>query len=209
MSVKTDDLGSVYGARSVEEIHAAYEGWAATYDAENLAKGFRLPGVAAGFVARYVSTSAGTILDAGCGTGLVGEALGVLGYPAVDGIDLSEEMLGLAQARGCYQGLAVQELGKPIPVEDGAYAAFACIGSFGPGHAPPESLDELVRVTRAGGFGVFNLVEATWEEQGFGDKIAELERAGLWRVVERPAPFRPYLLGEPELLSRVFVCEML
>ena len=43
------------------------------------------------------------ILDLGCGTGLVVEHLYKLGYKNVDGIDISEEMLKLSEAKGVYR----------------------------------------------------------------------------------------------------------
>ena len=199
------DLDAVYSAGSVAEIRQAYEDWSAKYDADNLRKGYRLAGIAAGYVTRYLEPTDGPLLDAGCGTGLVGEALAIYGYQAIDGCDLSPEMLAVAQGRGCYRDLAVQELGRPIPVPDGHYAAFTCFGSFGPGHAPPESLDELVRVIRPGGHGIFNVRSDTYEEQGFARKLEDLSSAGAWLLVEASPDFRPYLLGEPDLLVKAFV----
>ncbi len=209
MPMKTEALEHVYGARTPEESRALYDSWAGEYDAENIAKGFRLPGVAAGFVARHVARDAGPILDAGCGTGLVGEALHVLGYRHIAGIDLSPGMLAAARARGVYDGLAERRLGEALPEADGTYAAACCVGSFGPGHAPPESLFELARVTRSGGHVIFNTVEAHWEAQGFPAVFAALAEAGRWREAERSDPFRAYLLAEPEVLCRVFVFKVL
>lgn len=209
MPLKTEGLDGVYGATSVDEIHAAYQDWAETYDAETLAKGFWLPAICAGYMARHVDRDDGPILDAGCGTGLVGAALSALGFARIDGIDLSPAMLERARMRGVYTGLSVQELGRPIPVADASYAAFGCFGSFGPGHAPPDSLDELVRITRAGGMGLFNVIEASSADQGFDARIAGLAEAGRWRVIERSEPIRAFLLAEPELLTRIYVCEVL
>ena len=45
-----------------------------------LAKGFRLPFLGAGLLASYLGRTHGPILDAGCGTGLVGETLMLMGY---------------------------------------------------------------------------------------------------------------------------------
>lgn len=209
MPTKNEALERVYAARTPDEIRDAYQGWAGGYDAENLAGGFRLPSMAAAYVARHVPVEASPLLDAGCGTGLVGEALSVLGYRGLVGLDISEAMLDAAGRLGVYSRLARQDLGQKIPEPDGAFAAFSCVGSFGPGHAPPESLDELVRVTRPGGVGIFNVVEASYEAQGFAAKMAELEAAGRWRERERSPAHRAYLLAEPELLVRIFVFEIL
>jgi predicted TPR repeat methyltransferase len=50
-----------------------------------------------------------TILDLGCGTGLAGEAFADLGA-AIDGVDLSVQMLLRAEARGCYRRLIEADL---------------------------------------------------------------------------------------------------
>ena len=205
----SDHLKKVYGARSVAEIRDAYQGWANAYDADNLVKGFRLPGLAAGLAARHVPVDTGPILDAGCGTGLVGESLSIFGYRELIGLDLSQEMLAAAESRGVYRRLFTQELGKPIDLESDSVAAFTCIGSFGPGHAPPSSLDELVRVVRPGGVGIFNLVDRYYEELGFAAKMQELTEAGLWREKEVTRPFPFYLLAEPDLTGRIYVFEVL
>jgi len=207
--VKTQDLGDVYGARSPEEIGAIYDGWSESYDADNLRKGFRLPGLAAGYVARHVPKEAGPVLDAGCGTGLVGEALWALGYRSIRGIDISEGMLNSAARLTMYEKLDLRDLSKPLPEEDGSVAATVCTGSFGPGHAPASALAELARVTRPGGAVVFNLVEGAWEDRGFPEAMEALSRAGRWEEVERSAPVRAYLLAEPDLLVRLFVFRVL
>lgn len=209
MSTESEDLARVYGARSPGEIREAYEGWSARYDADNIAKGFRLPQLAAAFAARHIPADAGPVLDAACGTGLVGESLALLGYREIVGLDISPAMLAAARALGVYARLEEQDLGEPVPAADGTFAGFLCIGAFGPGHAPPAALDELARVTRAGGAGIFNLVEATAEAQGFPAKMAALAEAGRWRLRERSPAFRPYLLAEPELVCRMHVYEVL
>ena len=44
-----------------------------------------------------------SILDLGCGSGLVGEQLHKRGYQNIDGIDLSAEFLKEAQKKGVYR----------------------------------------------------------------------------------------------------------
>ncbi len=208
MSLKTDDLDAVYGAKSPEETRAIYDDWAANYDTELMAKGYWLPMLAAGLVARYVAAEE-PVLDAGCGTGLIGVTLGALGHRRIAGLDLAEGMVATAERLGVYERLYTHRLGTPIPEPDGAFGAVVSTGSFGPGHAPPESLEEFARVVRPGGHVIFNVVEASWEEQGFPAVIDRLAAAGRWRERERSAPVRAFLLAEPELMVRFFVYEVL
>jgi len=208
-SFHSDDLDKVYGAKTPEESRAAYDAWAPAYDTENLEKGFRLPGAGAGYVARFVGVDAGPLLDAACGTGLVGEALKVLGFPEIVGNDLSPEMLGMAERTGAYAKLYEQKLGEPLPEADGTYAGACIFGAFGPGHAPPESLDELARVVRPGGHVLFNVPDEAFESRGFPRAIAGLEQSGRWRKAVWSPRFRPFLIAEPEMFNRIFVYEVL
>lgn len=153
----TDHLDGVYGALSPEEARAIYDTWSKSYDADNLARGFRLPFLGAGLLASFLGRSQGPLLDAGCGTGLVGDALRLMGYGHVFGCDLSPEMLARAEQSGAYAGLAQTDMGAGLPYEDNHFAGFACIGSFGPGHAPPATLTHLARATRPGGYTVSSI----------------------------------------------------
>ena len=99
-------------------------------------------------------------------------------------------------------------MGAGLPFDDGHFAGFTCFGSFGPGDAPPDSLEHLARVTRKGGVGVFNVVEATYEEQGFPALIYRLCADGVWQVEESTAPLRAYLLAEADLLVRCYAVRM-
>lgn len=209
MTARTEDLDDVYGAKSPEESRRIYDLWSSSYDADNLARGFRLPGLGAACLARYMGQTDGPLLDAGCGTGLVGETLELLGYGPITGCDLSDEMIAEARKTGAYAGFRQADMGQSLPFDDDAFAGFACIGSFGPGHAPPESLIHLARVTRPGGYGVFNLIEHSYEEQGFPAVMDGLSKDGKWEVVRRSDRFLPFLLGEPDLWSRLYVVRML
>jgi len=205
MTKSGSDLDEVYGANTVEDIRNIYEGWAAAYDLDNLQKGYRLPAMAAGYVTRYIDRGAGPILDAGCGTGLVGEALNILGYSDLEGFDLSPQMAAAAATRKVYRKLGVQELGKEIPEDNNRFEAVTCIGSFGPGHAPPASLDELVRIVRPEGHIIFNIRDDTYIEQGFKARMDALSAAGKWQLVEASPAFRAFLVGEPDITVMIFV----
>jgi len=67
-----DWAGRVYGAKSNEELKKEYDAWAADYDRDVESVRYSLPALAAGLFGRYVAADAGEVLDAGCGTGLLG-----------------------------------------------------------------------------------------------------------------------------------------
>jgi len=198
-------LDMVYAAETETQLAAAYAAWANGYDMETAALGYGLPFVIAAWVARHVPKGEGPLLDAGCGTGLSGPYFQALGYGSIEGLDLSEEMLDLARARGGYTVLTQAALGGPLPWADGHFAAVFSTGVFTAGHAPATSLDELVRITRPGGFVIFTVRDVVLEAGGFRAKFAELEAAGRWRPVEESQPFRAFAVAEPEVLVQAFV----
>ncbi|RGP35757.1 class I SAM-dependent DNA methyltransferase [Pseudotabrizicola alkalilacus] len=178
-------LGKVYEAQAPEQVAAAYDAWAASYDAEMAAAGYRHPSIGCALLARQAPRGAGPVLDAGCGTGLLGDWLGILGFAPVEGLDLSTGMLAVARAKGSYARLHQLALGQPLPFADGAFAAVISTGVFTTGHVGAEALPELIRITRSGGPLVLTVKTTLWED-GFATALHSM--AGV-RVVETTAPY--------------------
>jgi len=93
----------VCSSRSNQELARRYDQCAEDYDAA-LKRDFeyRAPEVTAEFFARYVPGEA-MILDAGAGTGMVGEVLTKLGYVNLVAMDLSQGMLEVTRQKNVYQ----------------------------------------------------------------------------------------------------------
>ncbi|MDP3899205.1 MAG: class I SAM-dependent methyltransferase [Mesorhizobium sp.] len=206
---ESDALAQVYAAKSASELADAYAAWSNGYDRETAALGYALPFIIAAWVARHVAPADAKLLDAGCGTGLSGPYLAALGYAHIEGLDMSEDMLALARGRGVYADLRQGRLGDVLPWPDGHFTAFLSTGVFTEGHAPAASLDELVRITRRGGFAVFTVRLSVLASGGFEAKFRELEQAGRWRAVEASPPFRAFAVAEPDVLVKAFVFEVL
>ncbi len=181
-------LKRVYEARSTAESRRIYDDWAESYDADVSSGGYSYAPMAAGLFGRYVAPGDTPILDAGCGSGLIGATLACLNYAELTGIDLSEGMLQAAARKGVYRDLRRRTLGEPLDFEDGAFQAVVCTGVFTPGHAPPDSLTELIRVTASNGVLIFCCTEAALSEGGFGAKIQALADAGLWTQIDTAGP---------------------
>ena len=182
-------LGKVYSATRPEEVAALYDGWADTYDADMAVNGYRHPSISLALLARHLPRGAAPVLDAGCGTGLVGEWLGIIGYFDVEGLDLSTGMLARAKAKGVYTKLHNLALGGPLPFPDGHFAGIVSAGVFTTGHVGAEGLDELIRACRKGGVIVLTVKNTLWDD-GFAARIAELEAQG---VVSRAEETEPYV----------------
>lgn len=181
-------LGAVYQAKQPEEIAALYDRWADTYEAEMSAAGYRHPTICLALLARHLPRGAAPLLDAGCGTGLMGEWLGILGYPHVEGLDISEGMLAKATRKKVYAALHRLPIGTALPFADGHFAGIVSAGVFTSGHVGVEGLDELVRICRPGGAIVLTVKDTLWDA-GFSDAVAALAARGLVSVAEETQPY--------------------
>jgi SAM-dependent methyltransferase len=182
-------VAEVFEAGDREDLIRAYARWAERYDEDMLGLEMRGPEIVASMAARYVRDRASPILDAGAGTGRVGELLAILGYSNLVALDLSEAMLARAQERNVYRALHQGALGDQLAFADDVFGAVVAAGVFTAGHAPPSSFDELLRVTRSGGLIIFTLATPSYETGGFKDKLETLKREGRWRPIEATAPF--------------------
>jgi hypothetical protein len=77
-----------------------------------------------------------------------------------------------------------------------------------PGHAPIETLDELIRVTRPGGFIAFSLRHDAGQLPHYLTYPETLEREGKIREVFRSDAFITMPFGEPSVMNAVHVCEV-
>lgn len=177
-------LGAVYAAGSAEQIAQGYDAWAETYEADMARAGYRHPAVCLALLARHLPTGTSPVLDAGCGTGLLGGWLGLVGYPQVDGLDLSDGMLAVAIRKTCYRSLYQLALGRALPFADGAYGGILSAGVFTTGHVGAEALDELARICRKGGVFVVTVKLPIWQD-GFARHAARVGFA----LVEASDPY--------------------
>ena len=81
----------------------------------------------------------------------------------------------------------------------------ACVGVLTVGHAPANSLDELIRITRSGGHIVFSLRPDVYRDSGFKEKQDSLEEEGKWKLVESSEEFQPLPKGEPDVYHQVWI----
>ena len=206
---RTERIQRTYESKDHAELTSEYNVWASDYDADLQALGFTGPRAGAVTLAKYVTHRDAELLDAGAGTGMVGEELARLGFRHITALDLSPGMLTVANKKSVYEELAVGELGKPLGFETGRFTGTTCIGTLTFGHAPPDSLDELVRVTKTGGTVVFSMRTDYYTEGGFDVKQASLEKAGKWRLLERGKPFQPMPNGEPDIWYEIWAYEVL
>ena len=163
-----------------DNIKAYYEDWAETYNDDTAATDYNGPLMAARLLQRELRDGQALLLDAGCGTGLVGVELGKLGYSAIDGFDLSESMAELARETGCYRKV-LGEIDIMLAAEyyaDSSYDAVLSVGVFTLGHVPPEALRVLLQLTRPGGLLVVSTRTQYYDQSGFRELLDGMLEAG-------------------------------
>ncbi len=172
-------LESSYKLASPEDNSEYYDEFASHYDAEFAdALGWHYP---AAIVAAYrdkATPNDTPIADIGCGTGLVA---GALNFPRekVDGIDISSEMLKVAEEKKLYRSLYQVDLTKALDDIANDYGAVLSAGTFTSGHLGPEPLRGLLDIARSNALYVIGVKKAFFLEAGFDPVLRDMEDSGL------------------------------
>ena len=175
----------IYKLKTTDEVMKYYDEWGVDnkYDQDMVDWKYSGPKETIEVFKKYAENKDIKIYDAGCGTGLVGAELKKFGYNYYDGADLSQKLLDLVP-KDLYQKLSKVDLNKPIEIQDNAYDAVMCVGTFTFGHVKPHALNEFVRITKNKGLICFTINEGIYEEYGFDKKIKELNDTKLWNMKE-------------------------
>ncbi|HMB16765.1 MAG TPA: class I SAM-dependent methyltransferase [Pelovirga sp.] len=175
----------VLKAADKKELAAAYAEWADHYDQDLLGElGYVAPALACERLLTYLTDPQARILDAGCGTGIVGKFLHQEDYLNLEGLDYSEHMLNKAREKVLYRKLYQADLTAPLDFADGEFDAIISVGTFTCGHVGPEAFNELIRVTRPGGYLCFAVREQAWEEDDYQTTMDRLARQDVWWLQE-------------------------
>jgi SAM-dependent methyltransferase len=169
-----------------DAIREFYDTWSKDYDNDLLLTiGYVGATIAAEALVKHVSDTA-LVLDAGCGTGLVGIELIKRKWDlTIDGIDLTPAMLEQSRSKGAYRKLNIADMSGPLyDIDDDTYDGIVSAGVFTNGHVGPEGLDELIRVAKPGAPIVLTVRDSAWEADGFKDKIGQLEKDGRTKTLE-------------------------
>ena len=176
---------ATYEAETLEELDDAYGKWASLYDRDTLdGMGYVGPQIAASMLDQHLDAKASRVLDAGCGTGLVGMMLNKMGYENVDAMDYSKAMLAEAEKKEVYSKVFQEDMNKELAIADDTYDATICVGTFTYAHVGPHAFDELIRVTRPGGYICFTIRDGAYQEYGYRNKMLEMEACNRWALEE-------------------------
>ena len=175
----------IYKLKTKEEVMKYYDEWSKKnkYDKDMVDWNYTGPKETVDVLKKHALNKDVKILDAGCGTGLVGIELKKNGYTNIDGADLSQKLLNLVP-KGYYNWLKQIDLNKQLKIKNNIYDVVMCVGTFTFGHVKPPALDEFVRITKNKGLICFTINEGIYEEYGFDKKIKELSNNKSWNVIE-------------------------
>ena len=195
MGKQADIHVKILTASSTDELMGVYDGWADAYEQELLEEwGYTSPQKAVQLLSDIMILEGMRVLDAGCGTGLVGALLKKSGAASLTGIDYSPGMLAKAEAKQVYDSLDKMDMNEPLPLPSNSFDATTCIGTFTATHVKPDALRELVRVTRSGGALIFTVRDDYWQATNFVDLITELHVEKL--VFIEQIRLEPYIHSE-------------
>ena len=181
------------GTSDPGEVADRYDQWAKGYDDDLSSWSYQAPTVVTETVlSRH--PQAGSVLDVGCGTGLVGQALRARGFAGqIRGLDISQASLDLAQHSGAYDTVEQADLQQRLPLEDDSVDALVCVGVMTYLPEVEAVWREFARVTRSGGLVVLTQREDLWDSRSCQAVVDQLQRDGVWTPVEiaGPAPYLP------------------
>ncbi len=178
---------------SLNSIAGYYDNLAKNYDTAVAAWGYCLPEATVEDVIRFTGLGVNvSVLDLGCGNGLVGAALAKRGFTNITGADISRASLDIAENRGCYKSLHQADLLQPLSIfEDNTFDLLICVGTTSylskyyttneclwpfiiKYVLDPSVLDEWVRVVKGGG-GVVCFTVKTSHWTAWESRLNQLE----------------------------------
>jgi ubiquinone/menaquinone biosynthesis C-methylase UbiE len=182
------DIGNklpIYKLKAGKEVEEYYDEWTIKnkYDQDMLEWKYSGPQETVALFKKYNTKNNIKILDAGCGTGLVGLELKKNGFTNIDGADFSQKMLDLIP-QNVYKNLFKFDLNKKVDIKDDTYEGITCVGTFTYGHVNPPALDEMIRICKKKSHICFTINLGIYKEYGFDKKIKELEDGNSWKIIE-------------------------
>lgn len=205
---KTRELHQVYASDNPEKSAEIYDGWSNEYEQHMQGVGYTHPAIVASLLTRVLPSTDLPILDAGTGTGILGEILASIGYTNLTGFDASQGMLEYAKTKNIYQDLQTGLLGERLSYQDDHFIASVASGVFTQGHAPLDGLTELVRVTRPGGHIIFT-ISRIYLGETFEKFSKVLTEAGKWQQIDCSRQYDSAPLAKETLTSQAFAFAVL
>lgn len=150
-----------------------YDQWAQTYEEDLRSEGYAGPDQAAGMLSSLVAPDT-TVMDFGCGTGLVGARLQAQGFAYLYGVDISQRMLAQAEQRDCYVSLRQHDLTTPMH-DDIRYQAGICVGVCGFGPVTAEHIALMTAVLVPAAPLIITVNDMAWQEKDWSSQLDQAQ----------------------------------
>jgi 2-polyprenyl-3-methyl-5-hydroxy-6-metoxy-1,4-benzoquinol methylase len=188
-----------------------YDKWAPTYDIDVKDRNYQAPDYIVGYLLELLSKQIVDfkpeikVLDAGCGTGLIGIRLKKHGFTHIDGVDFSQEMIEVAYKTRAYQTLIGWcDLNEKTPFFlHSQYDLTICCGVFSFDLVKPIALKWLIKVTKPGGIILLSTRVTFCQTYNFEEYYQKLEQLGHLKLIDCRID-RPYLGNEANAHYWVF-----
>lgn len=186
-----------------EEIAELYDTWAASgdYDRDVEEWGYEAPQRIAELTTAALAKTPGEVLDAGCGTGLVGAALRERGVQDLVGGDFTPASVATARARDVYTAVEHLDLNGPLGFADDRFAVTASAGVFSYVSDTEATIRELLRIVHPGGSVLFTQRTDLWAERDCDAIIERLVSDG--QCIATVSEPMPYLPGHPDFADSI------
>jgi predicted TPR repeat methyltransferase len=192
--MKTPDdfnVSTIYAYGNSNDLKKYYNDWAHEYDDYTEQVSYTLPQKVVEIFYSYSLGKKPTVLDIGCGTGLVGYYLGNKNQNMwIEGIDISRSMIQIASKRTrpnfkpTYDWMIVEDFKTNNLLLENNYDAIISAGTFTLGHLDANDLINSIKYLKKNGLAVISIKEDHFIKNNFNQKIFEAQKNNLINNVE-------------------------
>ena len=191
--MKTPDdysINMAYSYANSKDLSTYYNDSARDYDGFVDSVGYVLPRLVAEKAVQYLKHS-DSIIDIGCGTGILGVELNLLmDGLMIHGIDLSWEMIVVAYEKKklnggmYYEKLYRADINDKSSMPENKYDFMVSSGTFTTGHLDGKNLLKIFSVMKENSFAVFSVKSDHFKKSNFINDLEELENNQLIKILE-------------------------
>ena len=161
--------------KTLEELKEYYKNWSSTYDNDVKSCKYNGPETITNILTKNYNIYGASILDVGCGTGLLADYLNKQKYQImIDGIDLSPEMIQIAIKRNYYNEVRVTDVFDITLPQSKKYDFIISSGMFTHNHVGPTAVENILNFLDKDGVFIFTVRNSYAEKTNFKEYIVDL-----------------------------------